>query len=91
MSSHIKGILNEFMEKKGEERKTQEKIKKVITEVLGEKFLKHITIKGVHKKKVVVRLSSSVAQYEAGLKKTKLYTALKKEFPYLEEIKLTIK
>ena len=91
MSTHIKDILSEFIEKGREKGKTQGKIEEVLRTVLGENLLEHIVIKGIYKKKLVFSLNNSAAQYEVGLKKKELHIALKEKFPNLEEIQLRIK
>lgn len=90
MSTHIKDILNEFIKKGKANKETQSKIEEALNNILGGKFLEHITIKGIYKKKIIFCLSNSTVQYEVGLKKNELEKALKKEFPELEEIQLKI-
>lgn len=91
MSVHIKEILTEFIKKKGKGNETQGRIEEVLRKVLGENLLGHISIQGIYKKKLVFNLRNSAVQYEVGLKKKELHTALKEKFPNLEEIQLRIK
>ena len=91
MSTHIKDILNEFFKKGKDNKETQERIEETLTNILGGKFLEHITIKGIYKNKIILNLANSAVQYEVGLKKKELHEALKKKFPEIEEIQLTLK
>jgi hypothetical protein len=59
-------------------------------EELGPNFQKHVRIKRVYKNTIILNSDNSSFSYDFNLKKDSLLQRIKKEFPYIEDIKIKI-
>lgn len=90
MATHIKNIIQQFLENKKAGAVDVSGIKEVVEEHLGGKLKKHISLENIDKKNLIFCSDSSSALYEFKLKKEKLLEAVKSKFPYIEGIKIKI-
>ncbi|MDD5583890.1 MAG: DciA family protein [Candidatus Omnitrophica bacterium] len=90
MATHIKELLNKFLQEKRSECKETERLQRVIDENLDARLAKHVTLKKVYKNKLIFCTDTSNFVYEFNLKKSALLKAVQKEFPHIEDAKITI-
>jgi hypothetical protein len=90
MATHIKELLDKFLQEKKKERDETQKLQRVIDENLDTQLAKHVTLKKVYKNKLFFCTDTSSVVYEFNLKKNALFKAVQKEFPNIEDITITI-
>lgn len=90
MPEHIKNVIEKFLKEIQNRKGETERITQVIKNVLGESEAAHISLKKIYQKKVLFSVDSSSFSYDFNLKKQKVLVAIKKEFPYIEDIIIRI-
>ncbi len=90
MATHIKDLVDKFLAKKKEEHKEQERIQQIVNRFLDPEAQEGICFKGVFKKEIIFKSSSSSLSYDFGLKKDKILEGIKEEFPQIKGIKIEI-
>ena len=90
MAIHIKYLVNKFLEKKKQECIHQEKVQEIINRFLGSEAQESVYLKRVSKGEFVFGAASSSFAYDFGLKKEKVLSGIKKEFPQIKDIKIEI-
>lgn len=90
MATHIKELLNKFLQEKKSECNETERLQRVINENLDTHLATHVILKKIYKNKLIFCTDTSNFVYEFNLKKNTLLKAVQKEFPYIEDAKITI-
>ena len=90
MAIHIKDLVDKFLAKKKEEFKDQEKIHQIISKFMNPAAREGIYFKGIFKKEVVFKSTSSSFRYDFGLKKDKILAGIKEVFPQIKNIRVEI-
>ena len=73
-----------------EEHKEQEKIQQIVSRFLDSEVQKGICFKGISKKEIVFKSTSSSLSYDFRLKKNKILAGIKEEFPRIKDIRIEI-
>jgi hypothetical protein len=87
MATHIKEILNKFLNKE-EEIKNKKHIEKIVEEVLGNKIKNQFFLKKISKTKLIFSSQIPTFRFEFNLKKKEILKKIKKEIPQINEIKI---
>jgi len=90
MATHIKDLVDKFLAKKKEEYKEQERIQQIVSRFLDSEAQEGICFKGIFKKEIVFKSTSSSLSYDFKLKKDKILTGIKEEFPRIKDIRIEI-
>lgn len=90
MATHIKDLVDKFLAKKKEELKEGEKIQQIVNRFLSSEAQEGICFKGIFKKEIVFKATSSSLSYDFRLKKDKILTGVKEEFPRVKDIRIEI-
>ncbi len=90
MATHIKHLLDKFLDKKRVECVKQSKIQQIVNQFLNSKAQGGIYLKGVVKDMLVFKADSSSLRYDFQLKKDKILNKIREEFPQVKEIKIEI-
>jgi len=90
MATHIKDLVDKFLAQKKEEYKGQERIQQIVSRFLNPEAQKDLCFKGVFKKEIVFRSTSSSLSYDFRLKKDKILAGIKEEFPRIKDIRIEI-
>ena len=90
MAIHIKDLVDKFLAEKKKECKEQERVRQIVDTFLGPEAQSGICLKGIFKKEVIFRASSSSLSYDFELKKEKILKGVKKEFPQIKGIRIEI-
>lgn len=90
MATHIKKIIKNFLKTTESNICSQNKIEKIVNNHLDRELKKHTQFKGIYKNKIIIESQSSSARYIFNLKKQNLLRAIQKEYPQIEDIKVTI-
>jgi len=91
MTTHIKTLLNKFLEKKKEDFKHQERVQQIINRFFKSETQEGIYLKGISGNELIFKADSSSLSYDFGLKKDKILREIKEEFPQIKEIKVEIR
>ena len=90
MATHIKKLLDKFLKSKKKGVEDWSRIEQIVEEALDENLRKHLHPEKIHKNTLIVCSDSSSVSYEFNLKKDRILEAVKKEFAYIEDIKIYI-
>lgn len=90
MATHIKKVVDEFLAKKKEEYKQQERIQQIVSRFLDSEAQEGIEIKGIFRKEIVFKSASSSHSYSFRLKKEKILAGVREEFPWIKDIRIEI-
>ena len=90
MTTHIKSLLNKFLEKKKEDFRHQEKVQQIINRFFKTGAREGIYLKGISGNELIFKADSSSLSYDFGLKKGKILKEIREEFPQIREIKVEI-
>ncbi|MFH1519859.1 MAG: DciA family protein [Candidatus Omnitrophota bacterium] len=90
MSTHIKHLLDKFLDKKRAECIKQGKIQQIVNQFLNSETQGDVYLKGVVGNMLVFKADSSSLRYDFQLKKDKILNKIKEEFPQIQEIKVEI-
>ncbi len=90
MATHIRDLVGKFLAEKKEEYKEQERIQQIISKVLGSQAQEGIRFKGIFRKEIIFKATSSSLSYDFRLKKDKILTGIKEEFPQIKDIRIEI-
>jgi len=91
MATHIKFLVEGFLRKRKKENKKQARIEQIINEFLGGETKEYIHLKKIAKTEIILLSEQPSFSYDFNLKKKQLLEKIKKEFPDIEKIRLTIK
>jgi len=90
MATHIKDLVDKFLAEKKEEHKEQERVQQIVNKFLNFETQEGIHIKGVFKKEIVFKSTSSSLSYNFRLKKDKILRGIREEFPRIKNIRIEI-
>ena len=91
MGTHIKILLNKFLERKKQDFKYQERMQQIINRFFKTETQDGIYLKGISKNELIFKADSSSLSYDFGLKKDKILKEIREEFPQIKEIKIEIR
>lgn len=90
MATHIKDLVDKFLAKKKQECKEGERIQQIVNRFLNSEAGEGICFKGIFKKEIIFKSTSSSLSYDFKLKKDKILAAIKEEFPRIKDIRVEI-
>ena len=88
MATHIKDVIKEFLSNKEGEWETQQKIKTLVEDVLGDCGQNHILFQGARKNKLIFNSEAASARHTLNLKRKELLAKVQKEFPHIKELEI---
>ncbi|MCK4520030.1 MAG: hypothetical protein KAT96_02575 [Candidatus Omnitrophica bacterium] len=90
MAIHIKHLVGKFLEKKKQDFRHQEKVQQIVNRFLNNDARESVYLKRISKGEFVFGAVSSSFAYDFGLKKDRVLSGIKKEFPQIKDIKIEI-
>jgi len=90
MATHIKFLLDGFLEGKKKNINFQVKIKQIIKYLLGKEIEEYTSIKRASRDQLTLSSSSSGGAYNLNLQKDKLLLEVKKVYPNIKQIKIEV-
>ncbi len=90
MATHIKTLLDEFLNKAKNEVNRISKIERIVNKTLNPETKKHIRIKKIMKGGVFFVSDSSTFVYNFNLEKKKILDEINKKIPEINNIKIEI-
>ena len=90
MAIHIKCLVDKFLEKKRQDFEHQDKVQQIVNRFLSNETREGIYLKRIFKGEFIFGAASSSFAYDFGLKKSKMLSGIKKEFPQVKDIKIEI-
>ncbi len=90
MATHIKTLLDEFLNKAKNEVNRISKIERIVNKTLNPETKKHIRIKKIIKGGVFFVSDSSIFVYNFNLEKKKILDEINKKIPEINNIKIEI-
>ncbi len=90
MATHIKDLVEKFLTEKKEEHKERERVQQIVNKFLNSETQEGISIKGIFKKEIIFKSTSSSLSYNFRLKKDKILRGIRKEFPRIKDIRIEI-
>ena len=91
MATHIKDIINGFLESKKEQLSIAYKVDEILKKNLSKEVSGNIRFAGVEEGHFLFSCESSVFTYEFTLNREKLLKEIQQNFPQAKEIKIKIK
>lgn len=90
MATHIKSIIQNFLKDTKGEAGDRARMQEIVGKNLDKKLKGHVCLARVYKNKLIFNSESSNFSYVFNLKKEGLLKEIQKEFPQIEDIRISI-
>jgi len=91
MATHIKDVVAGVLRQAKARRHIQQQVENVLDEIVDVQTRKHIRVKYIQKKSLILHTQSSAALYNTNLKKAEILEAVQQRIPTIENVVIKVR